>query len=76
MNKKIKLVFGSIILSIVIACSANINLFSDADEVKLGSQFDTEIRANPGEYPIYNNQSVKTYIKARIFDEVLRSPEI
>lgn len=76
MKKKVQIIFSSILLSIVIACSANINLFSDADEVKLGSQFDSEIKANPAEYPIYNNQSVKTYIKARIFDEVLRSPEI
>lgn len=76
MKRKIKIIFSSLFLSAVIACSANINLFTDADEVKLGSQFDSEIRANPAEYPIYKNAAVKTYLESRIFDEVLKSPEI
>ncbi len=61
---------------IVVACSTGINLFTDSDEVKMGQQFDEEIRKNSKEYPIYENQQVKDYIDKRIFQHVLASPEI
>jgi len=65
------------LLLFLVACGTGINLFSKQDEVKLGEQFDEEIRANPEEYPIYiENPNVKNYIRKRIFDEVLHSPEV
>ncbi len=61
---------------LAVACSTGINLFSDNDEVKMGQQFDEEIRKNEKEYPVYDNQEVKEYIDKRIFQHVLESPEI
>jgi beta-barrel assembly-enhancing protease len=60
------------------SCSdGGINLFSKADEVQLGREVDAEIRANPQEYPIYNQDpSVKAYINQRIFQHILTSPKI
>jgi len=58
------------------ACSTGINIFTDNDEVNLGKQFDSEIRKNTKEYPIYDNQEVKEYIDKNIFREILKSPEI
>jgi predicted Zn-dependent protease len=72
-NKKIAVYF----FVFVVACSTGINLFSDADEVKMGSQFDKEIRSNSKEYPIYRkNPALKKYINDRIFKHILNSPEI
>lgn len=66
-----------IILFIAIACGTGLNFFSEHDEVKLGIQFDEEIRANPDEFPIYNrNPQVREYIRTRIFDHVLESSEV
>lgn len=65
------------LLFFVAACGTGINLFSEQDEVKLGTQFDQEIKANPEEYPIYNdNPAVKEYIRERIFNHILESPEV
>jgi beta-barrel assembly-enhancing protease len=53
------------------------NIFSDADDVQLGLDVVAEINANPTEYPIFNGDaSIKQYIRARIFDEILASPKI
>lgn len=60
----------------MIACGTGINLFSDQDEVKLGEQFDKEIRQNP-EFKIYSGDpSIKSYIQARMFDHILQAPEV
>ncbi|MGD8780076.1 MAG: M48 family metalloprotease [Ignavibacteria bacterium] len=61
---------------IIAACSTGINLFTDSDEVKLGEEFDQEIRKNGEEYPVYENEEVKNYIDNRIFRHILESPEI
>lgn len=53
------------------------NIFSDADDVQLGLDVVTEINGNPAEYPIFRGDpSVKLYIKTRIFDEILASPQV
>ncbi len=63
-------------LIFITACGTGINLFSEQDEVKLGQQFDQELHQSP-EYPIYTkNPKVKYYIQARIFDNILQSPEV
>ncbi|GJQ61529.1 MAG: peptidase M48 [Melioribacteraceae bacterium] len=55
----------------------DINLFTDSDEVQLGADVVTEIRSNPAEYPIYTkNPAVKSYLKSRIFNEILSSSKI
>ena len=65
------------LLLFLAACGTGINLFSQQDEVKLGEQFDEEIRSNPDEYPIYKgNPEVKNYIQERIFDDILQTPEV
>lgn len=75
-NKTIKIIIAVLVL-VVAACSAGINIFSDQDEVNFGLQMDQEIRKNPKEYPIYTaNPAVKDYIDKRIFREILASPEI
>ena len=60
----------------VTACSTGINLFSDNDEVNMGTQFDAEIRKNQKEYPVYKDKKIRDYIDKRIFQHVLESPEI
>ncbi|MDH7604134.1 MAG: M48 family metalloprotease [Melioribacter sp.] len=72
--KKLKVWILAIIF--ISACSTGINIFTDNDEVNLGKQFDSEIRKNTKEYPIYDNQEVKEYIDKNIFREILKSPEI
>jgi len=72
--KNIKIWLVAIIF--ISACSTGINIFTDSDEVQLGKQFDSEIRKNTKEYPIYDNQEVKEYIDKNIFREILKSPEI
>lgn len=75
-RRNIKILILSLILFIA-ACSTAINIFSDNDEVALGSQLDQEIRNNPKEYPLYQgNPAVKDYIDKNIFREVLKAPEI
>ncbi len=76
--KRINKKFAIVLFTLTVACSTTgINLFSDSDEVKMGIQFDKEIRKNPKEYPIYKkNPKVKEYINNRIFKHILNSPEI
>ncbi|MAT58540.1 MAG: peptidase M48 [Ignavibacteriae bacterium] len=73
---KKKIIYALAAALIVVSCSTGINLFTDNDEVHLGSQFDQEIKNNPKEYPIYKNSAVKNYIDTRIFQHLLQSPEI
>ncbi len=62
---------------IAVACNTGLNIFNYNDEVKLGAQFDKQIRRDTKEYPIYRkNPQVKNYIVNRIFNNVLSSPEI
>ncbi len=60
-----------------VACNTGINLFRDSDEVRMGAQFDQQIRKDTKEYPIYRkNPKVKQYIFNRIVKNILASPEI
>lgn len=59
---------------VIVACG--VNIFSDKDDVELGSQLDTEIRANPKEYPILQgNPEVKAYVSS-VIQKVLASPDV
>ena len=53
----------------------DLNLFSTADDVTLGTQLDAEINANSKEYPMLNNASATAYLQG-IVDQITNSPEI
>lgn len=55
-------------------CSS-LNLFTLGDDVKLGQQIDAEIRANPGQYPILNNEPIRSYLQG-IVDNIVAAPTI
>jgi len=53
-----------------------INLFSDADDVKLGTELDQEIRTHPEQYPLLEGRpEVKDYVE-EITHKVLSSPDV
>ncbi|MFC2134469.1 M48 family metalloprotease [Bacteroidota bacterium] len=76
MQRKNLYVVSIVIFLLAAACSAGINLFSDKDDAEMGKKFSEEILNHPKEYPIYQNTAVKNYINNRIFNEILKSPEI
>lgn len=52
------------------------NIFSDKDDVELGTEFDKEIKANPKEFPmLQGNQDIKDYVTS-MGKEILNSPKI
>ncbi|KXK50857.1 MAG: peptidase, M48 family [Chlorobi bacterium OLB5] len=52
------------------------NIFSDKDDVELGTEFDKEIKANPKEFPmLQGHQDIKDYVTS-IGKEILNSPKI
>ncbi len=51
------------------------NAFSLADDVALGAQLDSQVKADKNEYPILSNAAAQAYVEA-IFNEILASPEI
>lgn len=67
------LVLVSAMVLFVAGCG--LNLFSLDDDVKLGQQTDQQIRANPKEFPILNNESVRGYVQ-QVVNRVIQSPEI
>ena len=73
MKGKIKISVAIFLTSIVIACSSGFNLFSDADDAKLGAQFAEQLSQNKDEYPVYNNPALKEYINDHIFKDILQS---
>lgn len=52
-----------------------LNVFSSSDDVKFGTQLDTEIRNNSKEYPLYTDAAANAYLQG-IVDEIVKSPEI
>ena len=58
-------------------CNTGINLFSQSDDVNLGSEVSSEIAKNSKEYPIFKGDpSIKKYITNRIFKHILTSQQI
>lgn len=69
--------WSALVIVFLAACSTGINLYTDSDELQLGSQFDAEIRKSSKDYPIYKGDpSVKQYIEKNIFNPILKSPEV
>jgi predicted Zn-dependent protease len=44
-------------------CSSGINIFTTQDDIKLGQQVKAEIAKNPQQYPVLNNESVRSYVQ-------------
>lgn len=57
----------------VAGCGANI--FSIDEDVQLGKQMDQQIRSNPAEYPILNNEAVRGYVQG-VVNRIIQAPEI
>lgn len=55
-------------------CGA-LNLFTINDDINFGKQMDQEIRATPSEYPILNNEPLRSYIQG-IVNRIIQAPEI
>jgi predicted Zn-dependent protease len=67
---------------IVPACDDNgnfnpldFNAFAPSDDVALGQSIDSQIVADPQQYPIYNNAEATAYVQG-IVNQILQSPEI
>jgi predicted Zn-dependent protease len=76
-TKRVRTNIFLVFVLLVAACSAGINIYSDSDEVTLGTQFDQQIKSDTKNYPMYKgNALVKDYIDKKIFREVLNSPEV
>jgi beta-barrel assembly-enhancing protease len=67
------------ICAAIMAISASgcgiINVFPLDQDAQLGLQIDQEIRNNPAEYPILNNESVRGYVQG-IVNQIIQSPQI
>ncbi len=46
-----------------VGCAGGVNLYSPADDIKLGEQVKAEIAKNPQKYPVLNNESVRSYVQ-------------
>ncbi len=70
-------VLVSIVVSIVLSLlgCTNLNIFPPSEDVRLGATLDREIRANPQQYPILQQESARQYVQS-IVDRILSSPEI
>lgn len=67
----IVLITFSLSLSVFYSCSAN--LFSEADDVKLGEDLDKEIRNNPAQFPLLTNRPEITNYVSGIGSYILNS---
>lgn len=54
---------------------SDLNLFAPSDDYQLGMQLDSEIQANPAEYPMLNNAQAKAYLQG-IVNQIIASPQI
>jgi beta-barrel assembly-enhancing protease len=65
-----------VVLYAGILAACGVNLFTDKDDVQLGTQIDAEIRANPQEYPILQGHpGLKAEVR-NIVNKILQSPEV
>lgn len=57
----------------LVACG--VNIFSINDDASFGKQMDQEIRSNPSQYPILQNEGVRSYVQG-IVNKIIQSPQI
>jgi predicted Zn-dependent protease len=67
-------IFAWLSITILLA-GCGLNLFSLDEDVKLGQQTDQEIRSNPSQYPILQNESVRSYVQG-VVNRIIQSPDI
>lgn len=61
--------------TIYIGCSSGFNVFSKADDIKLGQEIQAEIARNPQEYPVLTDASLTAYVQG-IANRIVASPVI
>lgn len=70
------LTFVAVVGWAIAGWSCGANIFTDADDIKLGQQIDAQMRKDPKDYPILaGHPEVKSYV-AGVADRVLASPQI
>jgi len=70
------LFFTVLLFSISIAYSCGANLFSTADDVKIGQDLDVQIHNSPKEYPLLANKPEVTDYVTNLGQYILNSPKI
>ncbi|MCX7930330.1 MAG: M48 family metalloprotease [Chlorobi bacterium] len=60
-----------VLTAAVVTCG--VNIFPASYDAQLGANLDQEIRRNPREYPLLDNERVRSAVQAMV-DEVVRSP--
>jgi beta-barrel assembly-enhancing protease len=69
-------VFATLALNSAInAGCSGANLFSKADDIALGRQVAAEIAANPQQYPVLNNTTIRNYVQ-NIVNQIVASPNV
>lgn len=63
-----------VVVALLTGCGA-LNLFSINDDVNFGKQMDAEIRSNPKEYPILNNEAIRAYLQA-VVNRIIQAPQV
>ncbi len=74
LNIPVCLAMCALLLSGAVGCGG-LNVYPVSQDRQLGADMDQEIRSNPNEYPILDNESVRGYLQG-IVDEIVRSPSI
>ncbi len=74
MNRIIVRALTLIALSIG-ALTCGVNIFPSSYDAQLGANLDQEIRKNPREYPLLNNEAVRSAVQGMV-NEIIRSPAI
>jgi len=68
--------FSLLVASAIFQSCEQSNIFSDKDDVELGTEFDKEIKSNPKEFPMLEgHQDIKDYVTG-LGKEILNSPKI
>lgn len=71
--RRMLMVLTTAALAGLAACG--INLFTLDQDASMGQQMDKEIRANPREYPVLQNEAVRGYVQG-IVNKIAQSPQI
>ena len=73
---KLNFVSGILILFLsLFLIQCGLNVFPLSQDTQLGSEMDKEIRRNPQQYPILNNNYVQNYVQ-NLVNKILISPKI
>jgi len=58
-----------------LAACVDVNVFPPSEDVRLGAELDREIRTNPRQYPVLQNERVRQYVQD-IVNRIVASPHI